>query len=183
MAAAHVGSALALGRLVAEVTKTVDHLLRRTAADAELQASAGNDVGGTRIFCHVERVFVAHVDDAGADLDVLGLCADGGQQRKRRGELAGIVVDTEIGAVGPQFLCRHGKVDRLHQHVRRRPRGRLRGGVPVAEGEKADFLHDMHSSNRFDRGSSRDARQPCRDPGHVTPMGTPCLRRQRLSPT
>ena len=87
-------------RRVAEVAPAVDHLFGRAARDAELQAAAGDEVGGAGVLRHVERVLVAHVDDRGADLDALGARAAGGEQRERRAELAGEVMDAEIGAVG-----------------------------------------------------------------------------------
>ena len=77
---AHVGVALALGRGVTEMAPAIDHLLGRPAADAELQAPAGDDVGRARVLGHVQRILVAHVDDGRADLDALGLRADGRQQ-------------------------------------------------------------------------------------------------------
>ena len=74
---------------VAEVAEAVDHLLRRAAADPELQATAGDEVGGAGVLGHVQRVLVAHVDDRGADLDALRPGADRGQQRERRRRAAG----------------------------------------------------------------------------------------------
>lgn len=76
MVAGHVGLALAFGRGIAEMAPAIDHLFGRTAADAELQTAAGDEVGRTGIFGHVERVFVAHVDDGSADLDAAGSRAD-----------------------------------------------------------------------------------------------------------
>jgi hypothetical protein len=73
-----------LRRDVTEVAPTVDHLLGRTAADAQLQPSAGDEVGRAGVLHHVQRILVAHVDDRRADLDPLGPRTDGGQQRKRR---------------------------------------------------------------------------------------------------
>ena len=102
---------------VAEIAPAVDHLLGRAAADAELQPAAGDEVGGAGVLGHVERVLVAHVDHGRADLDPAGARADRGEQRERRAELAGEVVDAEIGAVGAQLLGRHGQVDRLEQRV------------------------------------------------------------------
>ena len=99
VAPAHVGVGLPSGRRVAEIAPAVDHLLGRAAADAELQPAAGDEIGGARVLGHVERVFVAHVDDRGADLDALGLGADSREQRERRAKLAGEVMDAEIGAV------------------------------------------------------------------------------------
>src|SRR6185437_17091438 len=40
--------------------------LRRATADAELEPAAGQQVRRCGVFGHVERVLVAHVDDAGA---------------------------------------------------------------------------------------------------------------------
>ena len=141
MAARHVGIGLALGRHVAEMPVAIDHLLGRAAADAELQPAAGDEVGRAGILGHVERVLVAHVDDGRADLDALGPRADRRQQRERRAELAGEMVDAEIGAVGAQFLGRHGQIDRLQQRVGGRAGLRLRRRRPVPEGEEADLLH------------------------------------------
>ena len=92
---------------------SVDHLLGRTAADPELQAAAGDEVGGAGILRHVHRIFVTHVDDRGADLDVLRLRAAGREQWERRAELAGEMMNAEIGAVGTEFLDRNRELDRL----------------------------------------------------------------------
>ena len=148
----HVGVGHALRRHVAEVAKAVDHLLGRAAADAELQAAAGDEVGGAGVLRHVQRVLVAHVDDRGADLDALGPRAAGREQRERRAELAGEVMHAEIGAVGAELLGGDGELDRLQQRVGRRARLRLRRRGPMAEGEEADVFHGryvgmMRSSN------------------------------------
>lgn len=107
-----------------------------------LQASAGDEVGRTGILGHVERVFITHVDDAGADFDLFRAGADGGQKREGRGKLAGEMMHAEIGAVGSQFFRRDGEVDRLQQRVRSRAGLRLGRGRPVAEGEESDLFHD-----------------------------------------
>ena len=117
MLAGHVGVGLAVGRHVAEVAEAIDDLLGRSAADAELQTTARDEVGGTGIFDHVERVLVAHVDDGRPDLDALGTSADGRQERKWRRELLGEVVDAEVGTVGPQVFDRLGELDRLDERV------------------------------------------------------------------
>ena len=126
---------------IAEVAPAVDHLLGRAAADAELQPTAGDEIGGARVLDHVERVLVAHVDDRGADLDAAGAGADGGEQREGRGELPGEVVDPDIGAVGAEFLRRHRELDRLQQRVLGRAGARPAGRRPMAEGQKPDLLH------------------------------------------
>ena len=154
MAPRHVGVGLALGRRVAEVAPAVDHLLGRAAADAELQAPAGDEVGRARVLRHVQRVLVAHVDDRRADLDALGPRAARRQQRERRAELAGEVMHAEIGAVRAELLGRDGEVDRLQQRVGRRPRLRLRRRGPVAEGEEADLFHGGLSELQRDRRRS-----------------------------
>jgi hypothetical protein len=82
--AGHVRVGLAVGRHVAEVSEAVDDLLRRAAADPELQATARDEVGRTGILDHVERVLVAHVDHGRPDLDALGARADRRQEWERR---------------------------------------------------------------------------------------------------
>ena len=120
VAARHVGVALALGGRVAEVTPAVDHLLRRAAADPELQPAARNEVCRARVLRHVQRVLVAHVDDGRADLDRARPRADGREQRERRAELAREMVHAEVRAVGAQLLGGDGELDRLEQRVGRR---------------------------------------------------------------
>src|SRR6185437_6439523 len=97
----------------------------RTAANAELQTATGNEIGGTRILSHVHRIFVSHVDDRGPELDALGFGAAGREQRERRTELAGEVMDAEIGAVRAELLGRNRELDRLQQRVRGRERLRM----------------------------------------------------------
>ena len=102
---------------------------------------AGDEIGGACVLGHVERVLVAHVDDRRADLDAAGFRADGRQQRERRGELAGEVMDAEIGAVRAQLLGRDGEFDGLQERVRGRTGLRLRRGRPMPEGQESDLLH------------------------------------------
>ena len=111
MLASHVSVRLAFLRLVAEVSPAVDHLLRRAAADPELEPAAGDEVGRARVLGHVERVLVAHVDDRGADLDPAGARAHGGQQRERRAQLPREVVHAEVRAVGAKLFGRDRQVD------------------------------------------------------------------------
>lgn len=101
MAPAHIGIGLAFFRLVAEITPAIDHLFRRTTADAKLQTALGDQVRSASILDHIERIFIAHVDDGGADLDPACLCPDGCKQRKRRSELARKMVHAKIGAIRP----------------------------------------------------------------------------------
>ena len=128
--AGHVGVGLALRRLVAEVSEAIDDLLGRAAADAELQATTRDEVGGAGVLDHVQRVLVAHVDDGRADLDALGAGADRRQERERRRQLLGEVVDAEVGAVGAQVLDRLGELDRLDERVRR-PSGPASRAMPT----------------------------------------------------
>ena len=132
---------VALARRVAEVAEPVDHLLRRAAADPELEATAGDQVGRAGVLDHVQRVLVAHVDDGRTDLDPLRPGADRRQQRERRGELLGEVVDPEVGAIGTEVLDRLGELDRLDQRVRPRPDLRVRRGRPMTERQEPDLLH------------------------------------------
>ena len=101
----------------------------------------GDEVGGAGVLDHVQRVLVAHVDDGRADLDALGPRADRRQERERRRELLGEVVDPEVGAVGTQILDRLGELDRLDERVRRRPHLRVGRGRPMPEREEPDLLH------------------------------------------
>src|SRR5204863_9627032 len=125
---------------VTEVAPTVDHLLRRSTADAELKPAARDQVGGTRIFDHVERVLVAHVDDGRADLDLLRARTHRGEQGERRAELAREVVHPEVRAVGAELLRGFGELDRLDERVRARTHLRVRRRRPVPEREETDLL-------------------------------------------
>jgi hypothetical protein len=81
--AGHVGVRLAFSRFVPEVAESVDDLLGRAAADPQLEATTGDEVGRSGVLDHVQRVLVAHVDDRRPDLDAPGPGADRGQERKR----------------------------------------------------------------------------------------------------
>ena len=133
MASGHVGVRFAIGRVVAEVLEAVDHLLRRAAADAQLQPPACDQVGRTCVLCHVQRVLVAHVDDGRADLDALRSRANCGEQRERGRELAREVVDAVVGAIGAELLDGLGKLDGLSERVRRAADLRVGRIGPVSE--------------------------------------------------
>ena len=144
--AGHVGVGLALGRRVAEVAEAIDDLLGRAAADPELEPAARDEVGGAGVLDHVQRVLVAHVDDGRPDLDALGPGADRRQERERRRELLGEMVDPEVGAVGTQVLDRLGELDRLDERVRARPDLRVGRRRPMPEREEPDLLHRPNST-------------------------------------
>src|SRR4051794_5937895 len=78
---------------------TIDDLFRRATAQPELEPSGADQVGGARLLGHVERVFVAHVDHRGAELDPARPGAHRREQRKGGGELASEMMDATIGAV------------------------------------------------------------------------------------
>ena len=141
--AGHVGVGLAVGRRVAEVAEAIDDLLGRSAADPELQTTARDEVGGTGVLDHVQRVLVAHVDDRRPDLDALGAGADRRQERERRRKLLGEMVDAEVGAVGAQVLDRLGELDRLDERVRARPDLRVGRRRPMSERQEPDLLHRL----------------------------------------
>jgi hypothetical protein len=143
MATAHICIGRPILWLVTEITPAIDYLLGRTAADAELQPSACNQIRGSCVFRHVKRIFVAHVDDRGADFDGLGLGADCCQQRKGRGELPGKMVDAKVGTIRTELFRSNGEVDRLEERIACGAGLRLGRRRPVAEGEKANFLHDF----------------------------------------
>ena len=145
--AGHVGIALALRGRVAEVAPAVDHLLRRAAADPQLQPAAGDEVRRAGVLGHVQRVLVAHVDDGRADLDCARPRADRRKQRKRRAELAREMVHAEVRAVGAQFLGGDGELDRLEQRVGRGAYLRAVRIRPVPERQEPDLLQ-RHASIR-----------------------------------
>jgi hypothetical protein len=111
--ASHVSVVSALGRDVAEIAVALDDLLGRSAAYAELQAPARDEISRAGILGHVERVLVAHIDYAGPDLDRAGPGADGREQRKRRGQLIGEVVHSEVRPVRTELLGGDGEIDGL----------------------------------------------------------------------
>jgi len=117
MTSPHVGVGLAVGRLIAEISPAIDYLLGRAPADAKLQAPAGDEIGGTGVLGHVERVLIAHVDHGRADLYSAGLRTDRCKEREGRGQLTGEVMDSKVRAVRTQFLGSNGQIDGLEKRV------------------------------------------------------------------
>ena len=134
-----VGSAFR--RRVAEVTPPFDDLLRGAAADPELQPAVADQVGRARVFDHVERILVPHVDDGRSDLDPPGSGADRREKREGRRELLGKVMNAKVCAVRTKFLRRHSQLNRLLQNITRGSRCRLARRVPMSKGQEADLLH------------------------------------------
>jgi len=124
---------LAFGGPIAKIAPAVDHLLRRTPADAELKSSACDQIGCACVLDHIKRVFVTHVDDSRSDLDAAGLRTDRSEQREGRSQLASEVMNPEIGTVGAQLLGSDGEFDGLQQRIRGRTGLRLRRGRPMSE--------------------------------------------------
>ena len=102
---------------------------------------ARDEVGGRGLLGHVERVLVAHVDHAGAEFDLRRAGGHGGEQRKRRRELAGEVVHAHVRAVDTDLLGGNRQFDHLQVRVGRGSRQRSGDRLPVTEGEEPDFLH------------------------------------------
>ncbi len=117
VAAPHAGVILTFGGLITEISPSIDDLLGRSSADAQLQAPACDEIGSAGVFDHVERVLVTHVDHRRSDLDAAGLCADGCEQWKRRSELPGEMMDAKIRPVCAQLLGCNGQLDRLQKRI------------------------------------------------------------------
>ena len=73
-----------------------------------MEPAARDDVRRSRVLDHVQRVLVAHVDDGRADLDPLRPGPDRGQERERRRQLLGEVVDPEVRAVRAPIAASSG---------------------------------------------------------------------------
>ena len=65
----HVGVILAFGRLITEIPPSIDHLLGRPSADAELQALARNEIGGPGVLGAVENIVLGQEPERGPFLD------------------------------------------------------------------------------------------------------------------
>ncbi len=140
MAARHIALVFAFCRVVAEALKAADNGFGRAAGDTELQSARRNEVCHGGKFSHVERVFVAHVNHAGTQLDAFGLGGDCGEQRVGGCLLLVEVVHAEERAVQSDVFGTYGKVDCL---VQRFCGGGYAGAgdlSPVAEGEEAELL-------------------------------------------
>ena len=79
--------------------------------------------------------------------DVLAQDADheelhGGEQRERRGELAGEVVDAEVGAVGTELLGRETAIQKVTWGEDGWPRLDDEAGLALAEVPLSRFLAD-----------------------------------------
>ena len=73
MTARHVALVFTLCRVIAEALKAADNGFGRAARDTQLQSARRNEVCHGGKFSHVERVFVAHINHASAELDAFGL--------------------------------------------------------------------------------------------------------------
>jgi hypothetical protein len=98
---------------VTECLGAVPGRLGRAAADAELEPAAGKKVCRRRFLGHVERILIAHVVDAGADLDPARRDADRCQDREGRGELTREVMDTDERPVDADLLSGDRELHRL----------------------------------------------------------------------
>jgi hypothetical protein len=107
----------------AEVAPPFDDLLRRSAADPELEPAVADQVGRARVLDHVERILVPHVNDGRSDLYAARPGADGREKWERGRELLREVMDAKVCAVRTEFLCRHSQLDRLLQNIARGPCG------------------------------------------------------------
>lgn len=72
--------------------------VRRRVNSIQLLARVDDRLPAAEHFAQL-RIFVPHVDDAGADLDARSPCADGREQRERRRELVREVMHAKVRAV------------------------------------------------------------------------------------
>ena len=107
-------------------------------------------------------------------ISILWFGPDGREERERRGELLGEVMDPEVGAVGTQFLDRLSQLDRLDQCVRPRPDLRIWRRRPVSEREEPDLLHPWILRS-IGGGPDRDRGAD----GHTPPMLCVGIRTER----
>ncbi len=143
MAPGHSRVVLTLIRVVVKISPAIDDLLRRTAADSELEPAGSDQVRSAGVLRHVMRILIAHVDDRGADFNLSCFSADRRKQRKRRRQLAREMMNAEVGSIHSQALSLDGEIDGLEESISRRARFRLRRRCPMTEGEEADLLHTI----------------------------------------
>ena len=117
LVARDIGAARVVRTGIAKDLIAAHRRFRRAPADAKRQPAIGQNIQRRGLFGQIKRVFIAQVDNAGADLDPLGPGGDGGHQRHRGGLLPGKMVDAKIGAVHAQFLGADTDIDRLSDHV------------------------------------------------------------------
>src|SRR3954464_8402225 len=117
MPSAHVRVGATLWRRVTEMTPPFNDLLGGAAADPELEPPVAYQIGRACVLDHIERVFIPHVDDAGADLDAARLGTDRREQRERRRELTSKVVYAKVCAVRAELLRRDGQLNRLLEDI------------------------------------------------------------------
>ena len=113
MSARHVALVFAFCRVVAKALKAADNGFGRATGDTQLQSTRRNEICHGCKFCHVERVFVAHINHASAELDAFGLGGDCGEQRVGGRLLLVEVVHAEERTVQPDIFSTYGKVDCL----------------------------------------------------------------------
>ena len=136
-----VGSARVDAAGVAEGLPAAAGLLRRAAGDANGNTLVGEQVESGDLLSQVERVLVAHVDDAGADLDAPGTGAGRGEQRDGGGGLAGVVVDAPVGAVDADLVSADGDLDGLLERLAGVGVARAATVSIVSEAEEPECFH------------------------------------------
>src|SRR6266576_1142411 len=119
--------------------------MQATPADAELEPATRKQVRRRGGLGHVERVLVAHIDHAGADLDPARPDADRREQGEGGGELAGEVVDANERPVDPDLLGGDCELDGLAKRIAARV-GQPAAWMPGAEREETDPLWTRHRS-------------------------------------
>src|SRR5687768_7118224 len=99
MPAAHVSISFTSRGFIAEVTPSINHLLWRTSAYSQLQSATGNQISCTRVFHHVEWIFITHINHRSTNLNLVCLGTDGRQQREWRRQLCSKMMHPEVCTV------------------------------------------------------------------------------------
>lgn len=99
------------------------------------------EIQGAELLRQVKRVLVAHVDHTGAHLDPLGPRAGRREDGDGRRRLAGIVVDSPVGAVDADLVSSDGDLDGVLEGLSSAEVTRASPVSVVAKAKESKRLH------------------------------------------